>query len=1077
MIDAFTAQELSILRSQPQNHILKMTAFRPAVVWTGRLVTSQPKGERGLIVTTLTGSISNILPGTTLVIGEGVTQDRLRIRSASGGLINVAENAVDWDTTLTLKALLYFEPHVIYSRIENATKKQGGRSNFIINFYEDYDIPYTDQNEIFQPVVNIGPAVYVLELDCESSGTHVDLNISSLDSFVYDNASISSHQWNLYTGAGDAFDAEIIGSSVASSCVFRFWDVGDYYISCTITTNTGKTSTGYRPVMVRCSTPGHSYSPFTNIKITSLEGSRETGYWNASITIFEDCDETILPRNVPIVLYTTGAYGQGVNRTTEHVPWYYSNTAHQRFVGWVKGEEWALDHRGNGIPVTLEAVGINGVLDTKSGYSAWLKFANNPSDWTDYLFLTAEGMLYFYLRNRTNLLNITDWHPTGTPNFTHYAEIAEGKVFSNLKQFLEGSSFVELISDRSSAIWSEFHGNSLSDSLRSTKVRKMLDLTVNDRMDEFHIPVTQDKPPVSWLSLDGLYHNGADDIPYISYAPGYVIDTSGGDVERTSGLIVAGTASELNELTGRIFSMRNNPLTEIPFATPGMYPYDIAPQTSIGYSQSSGTFREESIADGAEFLIRTVSDRYNEGNKSITSDVTVDAIVRDYNANVGRNIPKAVRGVEGLFPPTDEVVGVDPDQFSLDWDNYENDWPDFSDTSIPSDTSVASPILSLTDSPGMYVASQTGIGRTATPTGGSPNYILITNSLTGEIKHMILDPWAFNDRMYVTTVTAPKTVRLYEILGITGSSFTVNLLLTYTDPQSKTIIDAFPYASINQRGFIGIGIFGNDGQDRFIRRTSYTGAFNVINMGVADNNVPGCGGFEPNSITSISIENYAPSINDMSIYAIGPIFIDCAGDIEQFYRSTDGGQTWSILSQPTGLDRGAMTGCIIQPYANNNHADPNVYVFSWSFHTAGGSPFVGPQSLVRKRKNGVWSNVAAPVGDGTYYALVQGGYQAGMGANVYTQDDRILAYVSSSFVHRSNDGGANWYNRSLPSTGAIALWGWPNNPNTFLACRFDQQHLYWTINDCVTWNDCIGNFFSVVGGTGVVQAVPIWINI
>lgn len=663
-MDAFTAQELARLRNHPQHFRPRLAVFQPKTMWSGTLNGVHDKGAIQLTVTTLTGSLDDVLPDTTLIVDEGINEQRLRIRSVTGSTIDIGENPIDWVAGVALKALLYFEPFAVFNRIVN--------SDGIIAYFEDYDVGYVDQNENFEPVVNIGPAAYVVELDCETSGTFSQLEIdASADSFVFGDT-IASYDWDILRPSDFSPVPEL--TEVGATGTFRFYSPDDYYISCTITTTSGKSYTGYRPVLVRCITDGQSGSPFFDVSINSLEGSRDTGYWTASISVFEDCNVSDFPRNVPVVIYGTAAYGEGAARSTEQVPWHYDNVAHQRFVGWIREEGWIEYFVDKGRAVVFGAVGLGGLLDDLRNYPAWLQSVDDPSIWTGMNGLNVDRMLYYYLKQRSTVLRLTDWHRTGDTRLMQYAEVPAGKMYSGLKEFLAGTIFGELVSDRQSALWAELDGQLLQDAERPTVVTSVQTLTDADHMDEVNIPTTRDRPEIAWLSIDGLHYDGTSNTPIIAYAPGYVISARGGDLEEISGLVLESSQAFINTLAGRLYAIRNNPFKVISYTAQGVYPYDIAPQANMEYSGlQSGTFREETITE-LDLLIRDITDSFSP-TSFVTSRLELEATIRDEDAVVGPNVPKAVSGVEGLFPP--EVTGPDPDDFNLSWPDSWFNWPGF----------------------------------------------------------------------------------------------------------------------------------------------------------------------------------------------------------------------------------------------------------------------------------------------------------------------------------------------------------------------------------------------------------------
>lgn len=803
-MNAFDSSELSRLRSQPQSFKPKLAVFRPHTVWSGVLNGSHDKGSR-VITVTPTGTLDDILPETTLLVGEGINQERIRIKSVSAPDIEVAENGIDWENRQDLTALLYFEPFPIFNRLVYDGNEE-------VTFFEDYDIPYSDQHEDFEPVVNIGPAAFVLEKDCSASGTFVDLDVDASESFVI-GANITDYSWGVLTGANDAWDAEFVSATDEVTGTLRFWDTGDFYLYCTVTADNGKSFTGYRPVMVRCSQDGQSGSPYFDFSVESLNGSRDTGYWSTQLAIFEDCNLDEIPRNVPVVIYGDVVYGAGGSRSTEQVPWHYSSTAHQRFVGWVREEAWIDEYMGKGTAVVFDAVGLAGVLDEIRNYPAWLKYGSSPTQWTDMPGLTVDRALYYYLRQRTTVLRLTDWHQTGDTKLMQYADIPNGRIYSSIREFVAGTIFGDIVSDRCSALWAELDGQMVDDAARSAVVTNVHELTDDDHLNEITIPTTRDRPEVSWVSIDGLYFDGSENTPLIAYNA-YAMHPRGGDPETISGLVLPSTQAELNALAGRLFALRNNPFKSIEHQTPGIWPYDIAPQASMRYSGlASGTFREETMID-ADFLIRSVEDQFLP-SQGLHLALETETIIRDPDAIVGPNVPKADNGVEGIFPP--EIDGIDPDDYPKNWPDIIWDWPDFE---IPGGESPGGGILT----PGTATIAAFNfdgyVYRTANFTDENPVWEREDLGLTKDFRGMEVDPFSplyIGEGVEVNCYVIDERY-VYYVEDVFKRSGTMTVTQVYTmsaDSDIRTI-----HASFGQQGLVGIADpRGNSGGTHLVYTT------------------------------------------------------------------------------------------------------------------------------------------------------------------------------------------------------------------------------------------------------------------
>lgn len=1042
MIDAFTASELAALRSQPQSFKPKLTAFRPATVWQGVVNGAHAKGARAISVTTTSGNISDILAQTVLLIGiADVNQQRVRIRSAAGSTIHVAENALDWESGQVLTALLYFEPTPIANRIV--------QSGTTATYYEDYDIPYTDQNKNFDPYVNIGPAAYVLELDCESSGTYAELTPPN-ESFVYDSA-ITGYQWGVLTGAGDPYDAEIIGSSSGTVCKFRFWDVGDYYIWCTATAANGKSSTGYRPVMVRCSTAGHPYSPFTEFEIKTLSATREQGYWTASISIFEDCDETVLPRNVPIVLYGDLAQGTGVGRNTNPIPWYYEATAHQRFVGWIMTEIWNDEYMKKGKPVKFEAAGLLGYMDNKDGYPGWIRYKTTPNDWTGMAGLTPDRMVYFMLKNRSTLHLLTDFHPSGDSRLTHYAEVPHGKFTTGLNSFLDGTIYAGFMSDRCSALWVEVDGQLYQDADRPSHVVSMHAATAEDHMNEIEIHDTVDKPEVSWLSIDGLSFDGNSDTPLISYAPGYVISMRGGGPQTTSGLVTPPTQTELNILAGRLYALKNNPYKNVPYETQGVWPYDIVPQTSITYEMASGTFREETIQP-SEFILQGVTDRFHPKQVGLTVELTLEAVLRDYDADVGRNEPRAVNGVEGLFPP--DPTGIDPGDYAINW-------PDIGWNIPPLTISPSVPYsgegMSILATPAMYALTLSGhIARTRNPgdyASASWEIVCSLAQFTGSAVNvwMRLDPWNPKMAAYVLGLDSSSYLKLYYVENLDAAPGQQTITLLYTSAGTSYGGYCDLQASINVEGFVSFSYllngYGGGGRNgpTIAKRSSYAGGFSEVTSN-SDINSPlqfGC---------SLTLGYHAASA------ASGKLWL---GKTYRLLTSSNMGSTLSVCYWSTNV----YPAAVLAPYSNNPD-DDIFYVLMYD----------GTLYRFDAGCGSAPADITPDVGAGPSHNSY-----ASDALHVYTLDQDAVSIIkrhsgpTRTQLSRSLDGGASWIYPAMIAGEYSWMGGWPYDPLVFEICGVSAPDILLTLDGGSSWYSVLGDYVAVTGDAAARLLAPVWI--
>jgi hypothetical protein len=1054
-VDSFDSTELQRLRSPTQSFRPRLVAYKPAKVWQGVLQGSHSKGSVSLAVVTTAGDLADVLPDQTLLVGSGTNEVRLRVRSAGSGIINVNENSVDFNAYLNqpLAVLLLWEPFPVAPRIVNDGTN--------VQHYRDYDVPYSGQNAAdLEPVTLLGPSMYALELDCQASGTFVDLTVDASESFCL-GGSITNYAWTIMTGDNEDWQGQIVGSSSGTFCTFRFYDVGDYYISCQTTSATGKTHTARRPIAVRCNTPGLANSPFINFEVTSLQGSRDQGYWSADIDIFEDCNQEDLPRNTYICLYGEAVYAtpsaEGMTRSTTQVPWHYDT--HNRFVGFIQSEEWTDEYRVKGAVVALHAVGLAGVLNKLVNYPAWVRYDSNPTDWTMMADMTVDRMLVHYLKWFTTVLSIADLHITNDTRLSQYLEVPTGSIQAGLRNLLSGTIAADIVSDRQGALWCEIDGQLLADSDRASVVTDVMTLSVYDYANELTIPVVRDQPSCSWLSLDGLYFDGSSNAPMISWAPGYSFSHRGGQPDNRNGYVLKPTQAELNEFTGRMYSSRNLPYGEVHLETVGVMPYDICPQASVKYSGlQSGTFREETL-EQVDLLIRSVSDKFRNQSGGLTSELNLEVLLRDWDASVLPGTPVAVLAVTGIFPPT--ATGIDPDEFSLQWPAWDFSWPAFS-IAIPARanpaTVLANQSVPFTQAPACYALTAGGIYRTRQQTAGSPLWEQVValadlpydaGKPPQRVDDMILDPWNPKRAAYIAGVHASgvqDTMYLWYIENLDGAPGTQTITKLFSVVDISIAVGAI-HASINVEGavFVSYGTFRGffDFPTWVARRTSYTGSFTFTEIVTT-----------PDNTTSRSgIGHHATGPSTGKVYV--------ANRPTALYRSTNFGGSYALLASVAEIQD------IHVPY-NDNPNDELMYF---------GCNVQLQAALRRRNADGTLTSISPFISSLGRYAAIDDYLQI----HTFTHDRQYLSVSPEGrFLFRSINGGDTW--EQVFDNGSDAnyrIGGWPFNREIMFI--WGNAFISWTDKYFSTTNivadsyDLTGNLNTLTGSARVLRFVPVWV--
>jgi hypothetical protein len=589
----------------------------------------------------------------------------------------------------------------------------------------------------------------------------------------------------------------------------------------------------------------------------------------------------------------------------------------------------------------------------------------------------------------------------------------------------------------------------------------MFELESTDHFNEITLPTTRDMPELAWISIDGLYYKNGVNVPMISYAPGYVVNNRGGAMEEISGLVTPELQEDLNDLAGRLFTSRNNPRKEVSIELNGDWELDIAPQSCVQYSLSTGTFREETISNDL-LLLREVRDVYNPSNLFLHNGIITESVIRDADAVVHDSITRSYGGVEGLFPPVTE--GVDPDDYT-DWGDYY----DWTDTEIPpAAESQFLPVPDIDESPIMYAwnAQRIAYSESITTSPIWNNVYDFSTLGTGDIEACEMDSWNPIENAYVTTVDSSHNLYIYYITGMPFSP-NVELVYTFLHTSSTFNFHCAPYIispiNFNDTVFVtyadGRGSTSNRWINRFIKKygTGSPEYDEVSNISIGANNlaamrtsVSGVGHYQTDDLTMIYTPGYAYS--------------------NYLYKSMNRGESWTqVWDSASGSTNGAIRA-IMFPYGENTDmgrfyltTGEKIYRFDYDLPTD-----ITPTTL------------------GTLYfpkssADSMDMYHLSVSTNYKTTVRSIAMSGTACTLIQSWDAGATWSSINLQTTLGLAnndyyrsLDAWPFNETRLIIAK-DNLIPYTSPDSGATWNSLAGDWtIKFPGEDYPTRVFPIW---
>jgi hypothetical protein len=412
MTRAITAGELTKLSGGNQLSRLYIAVPEADVVLRAT-TTATPSTESNscyqVAITVTEGSVANVgLDMTVLVYTaadafEGICRVRKAPTTSLMYLSEMSSGEITWAVGHKLVVIQDFLPFPRHIRTLSET-----------DFRMDWDIEYSDQHGDPDPVVNMGPDRVV-----RLSGATVAVDFDASDSFVII-GTIASYSW--------ACPGCVVTNGSTATPTITADEIGTYLVSCTVTTGTGKTFTGYRTLVVH-----DGNTPLiTEAVLDSCQGSLDSGGWSLSVTCFGQVQKSQLRDRAKVILFsedwfqnTAGSLGP------------IAGSENVLVVGWIVGEsvQWDIDEGS----VTFTIQGPQYWLANADAFPIGLEdtdFADNgggePTRWTEMEDLDTDRALWHFLRWRTTLTRFTDIFLTGDTKQAGTIKAVNGKLWAQL---------------------------------------------------------------------------------------------------------------------------------------------------------------------------------------------------------------------------------------------------------------------------------------------------------------------------------------------------------------------------------------------------------------------------------------------------------------------------------------------------------------------------------------------------------------------------------------------------------------------------------------------------------------------
>jgi hypothetical protein len=586
-----SANEQLLLGTHPQQTEVHFDIFNPATVLSASVNNSSAaQGDRVITYDNATGDFNDVKPGMTLYAAN----EFVRVVSATATTITVAENDyIVWTNNLAFTVRAFYLPWGVLPRISID-------SNDIVTFFKDFDIEYSNQNSVLDPVVHMGPNAAAL-LDQDSGA--VDVFYTSSGSFDPNGSGLSTFSWN-FEGA------QITGTSAADPGNVAYDTPGDFITTLTVTNNASKSFTAHRHILIR-----NSSRPAWGLN--SLEGNKGSGSWQASLWVRNDVSDVV--DGALVILHTTDFYGT----TKQSIGGNAQGRNNTLFVGYIYGESIRYDATDN--IVTFTVFGLGAYLNTLETMSARLEDKATATTWNEMTSLNIDRALFGFIRWQTNIMEVADVFYTNNTFPVQFIDFARGPILASLRNLVMSAIKGLVNSDRQGALYIEEDVQTVEVASRNIPIT--MELSRQFWMNEPEIQHRKRRVQ-SFLELGGILYSGATGTfaAMLSGAPG-ITPSYFGSTSREHGLIIGPTGQTfLNAFTGNVFALRNNPFPEVAFEMAGnLRVFDIAPQEFTQAILSADDTFSDVVWNPQRLIPLRVEYTYNPETFSLLPTVSFEA--------------------------------------------------------------------------------------------------------------------------------------------------------------------------------------------------------------------------------------------------------------------------------------------------------------------------------------------------------------------------------------------------------------------------------------------------------------------
>jgi hypothetical protein len=433
-----TAPELLLLRERPHRTELYLSIYKPTTIMSCQVSGTVSRGEYEIPYDTVTtGTYTDVLADMTMLVGTNPGESdigKIRVREATATeFIVAANNDINWQNNLYLTILNYVDIWPIYQKI---IIDPADDENIIV--YKDYDIEYTDQNEVLGSFPCAGPhrAAFL------EAGTGSNLYYTA-DGTTNVNGETGTYSWEFEGGNPATSSAETPG--------YVSYDTPGHYRTSLIVSGTvsGCSDITHRFVSIYDRPENGHHTPILKWELSGLSGSRAEGGYNAQVTVWEHIDD--IQDNALVVIFADDWYGN----TQQSLGGNAKNSSKIVFVGYIIKGTIQYNYRDSSVEFGIGSV--TEMMRQGDGFGLSCDSVETPINWFEIQDMNISKALYHYLRWHSTILKTTDFEYTGDNRKKQYFDTDRASMFDAIDNFLRVCMLGELVTDRQGKLWAEIN--------------------------------------------------------------------------------------------------------------------------------------------------------------------------------------------------------------------------------------------------------------------------------------------------------------------------------------------------------------------------------------------------------------------------------------------------------------------------------------------------------------------------------------------------------------------------------------------------------------------------------------------